>query len=92
METRAVNEERAWTLDRAYGRGTEIALPAGKRPVRRPARLKQGGEMNSDLDLDEFTARLEASDPGTQPTRKNSEIAIHLSRGEEGWISRQTRA
>ena len=32
---------------RACGRGTEIALPAGKGSVRGPARLKQGGEMDS---------------------------------------------
>src|SRR5262249_51501406 len=32
---------------RGTTRGTEIALPAGKGSVRRPACLKQGGEMNS---------------------------------------------
>src|ERR1051325_784184 len=39
--------QRGTSLYRACGRGTEIALPAGNGSVRRPARLKQGGEMNS---------------------------------------------
>jgi hypothetical protein len=39
--------QRGTSLSRAFGRGTDIALPAGKGSVRGPARLKQGGEMNS---------------------------------------------
>jgi hypothetical protein len=39
--------QRGTSLYRLCGRGTEIALPAGKGAVRRPARLTQGGEMNS---------------------------------------------
>ena len=39
--------QRGTSLYRACGRGAEIALPAGKGSVRGPARLKQGGEMNS---------------------------------------------
>src|SRR5262252_5001282 len=37
--------QRGTSLYRACGRGTQIALPAGKGSVRRPARLKRGGEM-----------------------------------------------